>query len=376
MSRKNLPLQMRRLVFSCLGLILLGGAATAGANPRQTSTVEPPSGFVSARMDNDAQIFTCFKCGLLGDEDRGYTQSLAFEMGTTAYNQNNAPFYVAWLQGLGHADRFALGLGVVQEMYTPIDLVKAEIQPLDQPYAGWLHVDITARLFWYNSDGATKLMSRLSPGVIGPDSKAGAFQRWWHGVQRRSRKDEGKNPYCILDPNPNGWVIDEMGGGKSQFRFQWTNELEREISRIHFGADRIASLSWGADTSIGMLEVAGTASAIARVGKINRAWPVASNTGSDLFAFGRVNAQGLLHSEFFKGGNDREILYRHGIFTTELGVALQLAWIRLAWSINTQSQVLLDTPPLPATGIRAGAVEPRNFWFDHIYGRLEIGATW
>ena len=79
------------------------------------------------------------------------------------------------------------GWSLAQEMHTPDDITVPDPPLDDQPYAGILYVD---SILYARKERWTHAWE-LKLGVVGPDSKAGNTQRWFHDV--------------IGDDEPMGW---------------------------------------------------------------------------------------------------------------------------------------------------------------------------
>ncbi|MCU0446910.1 MAG: lipid A deacylase LpxR family protein [Microscillaceae bacterium] len=99
------------------------------------------------------------------------------------------------------------GLSIGQNMYTPIDLTKTEVDSLDRPYAGWLY--ISRSLISNDAMKGQRLTSELDIGVIGEASFARQTQIWFHknvvpstipqGWGNQIRNDLGINYYVKFE---------------------------------------------------------------------------------------------------------------------------------------------------------------------------------
>jgi lipid A 3-O-deacylase len=136
---------------------------------------------------------------------RPWTMALAFEndlfAGTDRYYTNGAKIawatpdlpaagttagVPAWLQALTRAlaparsaeDRRFASIFLGQEMYTPIELWRADSIPGKEPYAGFLY----AGLGFHRRDAASMDSVTLFAGIVGPASLGEAMQKLVHGI--------------------------------------------------------------------------------------------------------------------------------------------------------------------------------------------------
>lgn len=153
-----------------IGVARLGVAltmATAALVAAPSSMAQPmlpppdPRGTFHVLSENDSYL-------LLGPaSDRYYTNGVRF--GWTSA-EGNLPGFVAWLDNglgalLGPANsRWGIGLG--QNIYTPVDIRLREPDPRDRPYAGYLYANLTLdRRTWTTLD-----RFEFQAGVVGPSS--------------------------------------------------------------------------------------------------------------------------------------------------------------------------------------------------------------
>ncbi|PIR34515.1 MAG: hypothetical protein COV36_00650 [Alphaproteobacteria bacterium CG11_big_fil_rev_8_21_14_0_20_44_7] len=105
------------------------------------------------------------------------------ETEVTKWFENTTRYVPFFLQGGNKRLGFAIG----QNMYTPLDLTRAVPDPLDRPYAGWLHAD-----FSVTSDTDKRLDSlELSLGMVGPASLAGQTQDFIHSFVPDAQEPQG-----------------------------------------------------------------------------------------------------------------------------------------------------------------------------------------
>ena len=116
--------------------------------------------------------------------DQHYTQGLRLSY---MYSDEQTPGWTrtlaSWLPGFGlrsETARFGYVLG--QSMYTPDNLGAENLIPDDRPYAGWLYGGLILQREGVATRHNIPVLDtyQFHTGVIGPESMAETFQRWWH----------------------------------------------------------------------------------------------------------------------------------------------------------------------------------------------------
>lgn len=162
--------RIARLAVFAFGIALSGGAAVAGDDlPSDADAIW------TVRVENDS--ISTFPHG----SDQNYTAGQQF--GWTS-GLNAVPDVVASVADSIWGDGgVRLGLGLTQQIYTPVDKVRAVPNPLDRPYAGYLAA--TGSLM---HDGANaRDLIALSLGVIGPLAQGERAQNGVHGLIRDAK---------------------------------------------------------------------------------------------------------------------------------------------------------------------------------------------
>lgn len=185
-----------KLTLFLLGLFLLAPPVHADDAPanleKEPNKKEREKGVVSLMFEND----------LLYSADSHYTHGtrLSFytgEIGQTFLKDGaeSVPFVE---EGGAWRMNFALG----QNIYTPEDITKSELQKEERPYAGWTYLGFglirakTKKSDIGKENAPLKINAvELQVGIVGPDSRADDIQTWIHSLD------------LIGDPpEPKGWA--------------------------------------------------------------------------------------------------------------------------------------------------------------------------
>jgi lipid A 3-O-deacylase len=347
--------------------LLLLLSATAAAAPSEPSTNDAEAGFVvPLRWENDA-TFSGFYT--YADSDRYY--SAAIRLGRFMTSLRPVAAAARPLRVVGRAlgaDRIAWGgTPLALDMYTPNDITRADPILDDRPYAGWLRTTAEVRLAW---DGAHPWRGRLalSLGVVGPASLGEQAQRAAHEILRDDEQDAA-DPHTIPDPDPAGWS-NQIGRDGSLVVPQLTANVEQRVAEYRNGRLHVG-LGWTGSVEAGRVEVSAGAGPILRVrlggasfGDRARTWEVA--------AFVRVLGRGVAWNLLLAGGGGS-----HGVdgepfvFETEWGVSVRYRRVFVHWAVTSWSREQVS-PPEPS-GYWESLAGDRGRWFDHHFGRLEIG---
>ncbi len=145
---------------------------TVSAEESPSGVEENPTGFWSIQFEND---------GLAGTNDGEYTHGLKLDY----VSKKPVP---EWLQRLSRMTPFYepgelsnVTYTLSQELFTPSDITIPTVIPGDRPYAGWLHVDISAfTQAIISPDYYHVSMVGISVGMVGPSAGGEAMQRFLH----------------------------------------------------------------------------------------------------------------------------------------------------------------------------------------------------
>ncbi len=132
-------------------------------------------GTLALQWDNDS---------FLSDDDLHYTNGLGLAW---LWAPDRAPDALERLANalprVAAAAERRVGVAIGQSIFTPDDIAMTEINPDDQPYAGWLYVALAALSYGDRAQGlvAGDFESfEIVLGVVGPASFAGDVQTGWH----------------------------------------------------------------------------------------------------------------------------------------------------------------------------------------------------
>ncbi len=158
-------------------LVWLGGLCAPAEEAAEAIRKASP-GVFSLFWDND----------LAAGTDRRYTNGIRIAWTSAALGRPDSPVRLpAWLDSVSRALSFGRGTAsssgdrhisvfLDQRMYTPEDITLTETPAGEHPYAGYAGVGLA-----FQSRDARSLDSfEMILGLIGPDSLAGATQRFWH----------------------------------------------------------------------------------------------------------------------------------------------------------------------------------------------------
>ncbi len=128
---------------------------------------------------------------------------------------------------------------LAQQMFTPLDIDRANPDPADRPYAGWLYGSIgyigeAERPASPGSPVTVRLLSvtRLDLGIVGPASGAGALQRFYHRVME-------------FDHIPSGWDYQLSNEPGLVVRHERTVAAIRDLGPFQVEASANAGLALG-----------------------------------------------------------------------------------------------------------------------------------
>lgn len=146
----------------------------------------PPA--FAAETDEKGVYTFSIENDLFSGTDSHYTNGIRFsyispETEVTKWFDNTTRYVPFFLQ---EGDK-RLGFAIGQSMFTPQDLTRTNPDPLDRPYAGWLHAD-----FSVTSDTDERLdYIELSLGVVGDSALAGQAQDFIHNYLPNADDPQG-----------------------------------------------------------------------------------------------------------------------------------------------------------------------------------------
>ena len=108
--------------------------------------------------------------------DRLYTNGLRLEW--TSPTGQLPDFLASFGHAVFGAGQQRIGIGLQQQMYTPIDTSAVPANPFDRPYAGYL----TTNLSLIQDTGTHRSVLTLSLGLVGPASGAANLQDSFHDL--------------------------------------------------------------------------------------------------------------------------------------------------------------------------------------------------
>ena len=119
-------------------------------------------------VDNDAMLF--------GKNDRYYSSGI-FASYRRLIKQENR-----WFTRMNKKDKLSKAIVTYQfahRMYTSYDIKFSDEARIDRPYAGWVNLGIGIQYYFKKG---TVLKMDYDLGWLGPGTKTGEIQRWWHAV--------------------------------------------------------------------------------------------------------------------------------------------------------------------------------------------------
>jgi lipid A 3-O-deacylase len=159
-----LPVYLRSVVQVVAAIALLS-LAPLHVGAAEKENTQRPERFVTLTGDND------FFAGY----DHHYTNGFQFAVSADGMS---LPKFMRSLPPLRNGNDPQINFAFGQRIYTPTDTNRANPDPLDRPYGGWLYALMDIRV---RSGNAVDSM-QASLGVIGPASLAEQTQNIYHGL--------------------------------------------------------------------------------------------------------------------------------------------------------------------------------------------------
>lgn len=293
--------------------------ALAGPRPAAADSV------VSVQIENDVIFGT----------DRNFTNGVRF---THAFEEGREWQWVGKfldffppLREKGGSRRVTLALG--QSMFTPKDTETAALIMDDRPYAGWLYFGIGGAV----QKGNRLDIFEIEAGVIGPDSQAERFQRWWHGV--------------IGAEKPKGWAnqLRDEPGFVAYFQRSWKFHNPASPVLRHF------DLTPHLGGAVGNVFTYAAGGVTVRFGsdltrdfdappRIKPSLPGADaflrTQGFEWYLFAGVEARGIARNIFLDGNTFRDshsVPKRHLVADFQAGLAIMYRRVRLSFTTVVRS---------------------------------------
>ena len=229
-----------------IGAALSELVALAPQPGRAQEAADAPRGTLSVVVEND-------KFGALSQKkqtDRNFTNGIRLnwiseERATPEWGKQLA----GWIPFFPAAGTTRVGYALGQNMYTPEDISKRELQPRDRPYSGWTYIGAAITSSNEIGDHATLDTLEINLGMVGPQSYAAETQREYHRL--------------INAPLPKGWdnQLKNEPGAVLFYERKWRN-----IARSPVLPGIEADFSPHAGGSIGNVFTYGGAGVVFRVG--------------------------------------------------------------------------------------------------------------
>lgn len=187
----------------------------------------------------------------------------------------------------GQPTKSIIRYGIAHEIYTPKNITEHNPIAFDRPYAGFLFSNFTVDTFWMSRHN---LQLSLIVGLIGPKTRAGELQRWWHKL--------------INYTQPEGWNNQIGNEPVVNFGFQYRRTL-----LLFQQIDMISTIGAEAGTGFNKLYTGATV----RTGDFNPIdqsvvtasrlgdGAVSNDNGSEWFLFLGINHSFVLHNTLIEG---------------------------------------------------------------------------
>ncbi len=298
-------------------------AAACLAPPSAARAADPLTAMQSTNI-----LSLTFENDLFANADRHYTNGvrlgyLSAESDLPRWADKLANAFPLFLQGGNRRIGFALG----QSMYTPQDISRANPDPDDRPYAGWLYASVGV----VAESGPRLDILQLDFGIVGPASQADGTQKLVHRLT--GAKD------------PRGWAyqIENEPGVVLTYQRKWRGLYE--LTPFGFGAD-VTPYAGG---NLGNVLTQGVAGAMVRLGldlpaDYGPPRVAPSLTGSDFYLprkdfgwylFAGIEGRAVARNIFLDGNtfkNSRGVDKKPLVGDLQIGVAVTIEDVRLSYT--------------------------------------------
>lgn len=278
---------------------------------------------LSAGWDNDALLNT----------DCYYTQGLMAQLVLPCLERNPLNHLFFQIKNASHY----YGMAVVQEMFTPKNIMESIVDPNDRPYAGTLYF---RSLKVSNNDSANiKLTSQLDLGVLGPASGAGYIQNIIHEINGL--------------PSPKGW----SNQIKNMPYINYNVMIDKGVAE----SPDLMELIWSGGVRVGNVYDDILFGLKFRTGLVNNYFngvsiqdrTVGSNKDIQAYFFGGINGNVVLYNALLTGGlfgsessdvlNNNEI--SHFVLSGNAGIFLGYHGIGAKFELYGQSPEIIGGQP-------------------------------
>lgn len=291
--------------------------------------------------ENDGKLLR-----LIGESDRHYTSGQGFAL---AWHEH-AGDAIADALNLD-ADRTAMGLTLVQQMYTPNNIGPAFPDPDDRPYAGYLYLGG----YWQRqhddiSDTGVSMFDHveLDLGVVGPSSAAEFNQEWVHDLFAQPDPDwrmQLRDEFTYNLTLRRKWRIDLFEEAVAQptsafspqtWGLQMIPEVGLDVGNVYRRAHAGAALRYGFNLpdDFGPAHLTDPGSATGQ--------PIA---GLSTYVFGKAVGRYVQWNTFIEGSNTRNPSPSVSLepWLGEFSAGFGVDWRRNNWVFNATYQQTLFT---------------------------------
>ncbi|MFG0286487.1 MAG: lipid A deacylase LpxR family protein [Phycisphaerales bacterium JB039] len=229
--------------------------------------------------------------------------------------------------------RAGAGFGITQLIFTPTDLEATEPIPDDQPYAGYLGVN----LFLQRADRWNLEQFELDIGLVGEYSLAEATQKQVHAaipdqIDPQGWDNQLSHELIINFNYRRRWRHDPLALGALGFQAIPQVGFDVGNMRISANADLLARVGWNLPNDFGPAR-------IADLRDISGSWTGASDWG--FYLYGRAGGQAIARDIFLDGNTFADSLsVTREPFVGELQAGLVARWrmIELGYAVTWTSE--------------------------------------
>ncbi len=324
---------MTRSPSRAAGAFLLLTAAAQAQPAQQSLPPADPRAVFHALTENDSYNVSNPRT------DRWYTNGIRLHWQSA---ENNLPDFMLGLDRaltnlLGPANS-RWGLGIGQEIFTPVNKRLSNPDPRDRPYAGYLHANLTLdRRNWTTLDRV-----EVQAGVVGPSSFGRQAQDSVHDI--------------LGDRRPRGWRYELRD--EPVFNVNLERIWRLPVARLPggLGVDALPSVG----TQLGTVRVAASVAARLRIGQgLDRDFgvprirsaladaPAPVGEGFGWYLFGGVGGNAVAHDIFLDGNtyrNSRSVDVRPLTGEAEAGAAVFWRNVRLSYTQVWRSKDFMTQP--------------------------------
>ncbi|MGD2294732.1 MAG: lipid A deacylase LpxR family protein [Candidatus Aminicenantes bacterium] len=268
-------------------------------------------------------FWICWENDTLINTDRGFTNG--FKLTWISQNINN-PRNNGWYGGLPFVNKYgytyAFSFSLRQDMFTPEDLKRVDLDVNDRPYAGYLAFELGIHSLNRNH----MVFFSLSLGVVGPIAMAGKAQRFVHSFSRsptpQGWQHQLKNELAVQVQYQNKWRLAVLGRRKG-FGLDFIPHVGGGLGNVYTYActGLQMRLGWNLphDFGVSLLRPGGSSG----VGYFDRDTSRAGREYDGIYLFAAVDEQFVLRNIFLDGNTLQE---SHSVNKEKLTGNLQLGF--------------------------------------------------